>query len=176
MEEVATTNTPIAWPWQPDDVLLTPADFRMIPQPWWQKQLFHRALIWLLCGILCVTLAGFIEQQMYQHAINVQHQWIVQQSQVQTQCLQHAQTTAQRSACGYALAQAVAQQESIFSQQWTPPGDANTSATMQSAFNALYAAACYSDTSQTVDMTCLHTLAPRLRELALLDAAAAQHG
>ena len=176
VEEQTTITIPIGWPWQPDDIHLTPADFRVKPLPWWHQILLHRALVWLLCGLLCLTVAGFIEQQIYQHTIGVQQQWIVQQSRVQTHCLQHAQTVVQRSTCEAMLAQAVTQQQNTFNQQWTPPGNGNTTATMQSAFNALYASACYADASHTVDMSCVSTLAPRLRAMAVLDATDALHG
>lgn len=174
MQQIVAPTVPVAWPWQDEDVTLRPGDVRVHPLPGWQRRPFRTLLTWLLCALLSVGLAFYVEQLLYRHTLSVEQQWITQQSHAQVVCLQRARTPAESAACGQALALAVTQHANAFAQQWVPPGAGNSAINMQSAFNALYAAACYEEGSQTVDVGCLSTLAPRMRAFAVLDAADAQ--
>jgi hypothetical protein len=162
------------WPWNDEDLAPLADDASSWPLPWWHR-IRPLAVAVCLAGVavfLLLTVVGW--RIVYQHHLDDQAQWIVQQNQAQISCLHHAHSAQAQAACAHALASAVTAREADFARQDVAPGYANAATEMQGALDALYASACYDPTSGAVDQTCLQHMAPSLRMLAVLDAAAAQ--
>jgi hypothetical protein len=177
MQNVVTSPPQtVAWPWQPEDV--RPTREVTIIAAHRKANLFsvRTILAWGICAVLCLGLALFIEQQLFRHELATQTQGIAQTSRAETHCLQQARTVLQQTACARTTAQAVTQLQTAFAQQWVPPGMGNSAVLLQNALDALSAAACYDNDTQTADQTCLRTMSVRLGQLAQEDAVAAEHG
>lgn len=170
----AAPEASVAWPWQPEDLALSGEDDPQFTPPWWHRLRPWMVITWLVGVILCLLLANTIVQGIYRHELTAQAQWIAQQSQSQARCLQRATNDEARTACARALAYAVAQRQNSFDHAATGFGTGAAAAEMHSAFDALYAAACYNTDTQTADATCLQNMASSLRGIAILDAKAAE--
>ncbi len=175
MQHVSVTpDMQPGWPWQPEDLALDSEDEAVFPAPWWHRINPSMVIIWVVGVIVCLMLMNIASQAIYAHQLDQQGQWIAQHSQAEIRCLNNARDDTARTACARSLANAVAQQEAAFEHLSVAWGYGNAAAQMQSAFDALYGAACYSSDTQTVDDTCLQSMAPSLRHLAALDAADAE--
>jgi hypothetical protein len=174
MQEIsAAPEQPLAWPWQPEDIALSDEDDPHFRLPWWHRVRPWMVITWLVGVILSLVLANAVLQAIYQHDLAIQAQWIAQQSQTEARCLQRATNDAARTACARALAMAVSQRQTSFDHAAQGLGDGDAATEMHSAFDALYASACYNTDAQTADTTCLQEMASSLRALAVLDANAA---
>lgn len=168
-------ETSVAWPWRPEDLALSGEDDPQFTPPWWHRLRPWMVITWLVGVILCLLLANTVIQGIYRHELTAQAQWITQQSQSQARCLQRATNADAQTACARTLANAVAQRQNSFDHAATGFGTSTAAANeMHSAFDALYAAACYNTDTKTADATCLQNMASSLRGIAVLDANAAE--
>jgi hypothetical protein len=166
----------LRWPWNAEDIAWHSDEERFTPQPLWKKLPLWMILVWLVGVVIFFGLWEAADHGLYQHNLSSQASWIAQASQQEATCLQHATNDAQRAACAHQLASATLAHQAQFDSSHIALGGHDSAAAMHSAFDALYAAACYDPTTGGANLQCLTKTAPALRAWAVQDADNAARG
>lgn len=169
-EQWSPKSATMLWPWQPEDLGATEDEEWQIAQARRNRQRGWLALA-VVVGIM-LGLVGWqqLDHLMFRSTLRTNAAWIHEEIQQEQGCLHQAKTAAQTASCAQHAHDAVNQQQSTFAVTNIPGSMHDPASQMQDAFAALAASTCWDSASKTADAKCLTKLAPRLRELAGLDA------
>ena len=163
----------VRWPWSAEDIAAQGDEARAPRTLIWQRTPLWVIIVWLVGVIVFLYLGFATDARVFHHNLDTQSSWIAQASQQEVACLHYATTDAQRTLCAQTLAAAVTTQQTQFDRSHIAWGGDMAASEMHSAFDALYAAACYDADTGSADMACLHATAPMLRAWAVQDATTA---
>jgi hypothetical protein len=174
-KSIPVANDTVKWPWLPMDVATFGDEERAHRTPLWLRVPLWIVLVWLVGVVAFIGLGIAADGQLYRHQLSTQASWIAQASQREATCLRKAQTDDARTVCATTLAHAVAAQQAQFDHTRVSMGARNAALQMHSAFDALYAAACYNPDTDSADARCLTATAPTLRTWATQEATSAEN-
>lgn len=169
-EQMFPQSATMLWPWQPEDLDATEDEVWQLAQT-----RRHRQRCWLALAVVVGMMLGLVgwqqfDQVTFRSALRANATWIHGEIQHEQRCLRVATTVAYRAACAQHAHDAILQQQNAFATINIPGSMHDQASQMQDAFAALDAATCWNTASKTADAGCLTQFAPRLRELASLDA------
>jgi hypothetical protein len=173
-ETIPFSEEKVKWPWTPEDITLDEVA-RPTRVPLWRRVPLWIVLLWGVGVITFTSLGVATDVGVYHHQLDTQASWISQASRQEATCLQGATTAAARTACAATLAQSATAHQAQFDRSHVAVGGQYAAAQMHSAYDALYAAACYNPDTGTADAKCLADTAPTLRAWAMQQADTAEH-